>query len=599
MSMPKVRYEGSIMKKKAAVVIGVDKTGNMTPLDSAARGAEEVAIWLKNEGFNVECLTDKNGPVTSQQIKDAIKKFVTVPARYHMLLIYFSGHGQWHARTDHWLLSGAPTDTSEAINLDGAMDLAKYSGIPNVVFISDACRSNPDSRTGAVVSGIDAFPNYQDFNILSDIDYFKATSESRSAFEGDIEGKANSVLTYALMSAFKTPSSDMIRNITEGGKTIDVVPNRKLKNYLQVKVNDILYQLTDNGNNLKQEVDINVPSDDDIYISRVLESVESNEMHSELTLPEDKSSILTIGQDAAKQIGQKLSLTRSQTDNLRDVSNLYNPKAEDEYRMRLPESNDDYIKYDTGFLVYGAEVDTVKTTKRKKDAWIKNEERNHNQPTIIVVSSNRPIASSVFIKLKDGRSVILAALYGYIGHAKFNEEGLYDVSYIPSRNNLLWEIYKRKKKKIDRLRALVAVAIEHNSFNLRSEEEAEALAHIIRMEKVIDPTLGLYAAYAFSQASKDWFIGSIMNYMQNDIDADLFDVRVLSSRIKDKPVASETVVPFCPMLTQTWNLLRPRGIELPDALKEAEAYLCNSLWTTFQPEATDIIIQAIEKGELL
>lgn len=68
------------------------------------------------------------------------------------------------------------------------MDLARYSGIPNVVFISDACRSIPDSRTGEMVQGIDAFPNYAEIEQISKIDYFKATSEALSAYEVQIDG---------------------------------------------------------------------------------------------------------------------------------------------------------------------------------------------------------------------------------------------------------------------------------------------------------------------------------------------------------------------------------------------------------------------------
>ena len=96
------------MSRKAAVVIGVDKTGNLKELKSAAKGAEEVAAWLEREGFDVKCLTDKNSPVTGQQIKDSIRKFVTIPVQYHMLLVYFSGHGQWYQRSapggasGHW-----------------------------------------------------------------------------------------------------------------------------------------------------------------------------------------------------------------------------------------------------------------------------------------------------------------------------------------------------------------------------------------------------------------------------------------------------------------------------------------------------------------
>ena len=42
------------MPKKAAVVIGVNKTGDLQPLKSAAKGARRVARWLEGEGFRVK-----------------------------------------------------------------------------------------------------------------------------------------------------------------------------------------------------------------------------------------------------------------------------------------------------------------------------------------------------------------------------------------------------------------------------------------------------------------------------------------------------------------------------------------------------------------
>lgn len=81
------------MGKKAAVVIGVDRTGPLPPLKSASDGALGVAAWLASEGFKVNCLTDKAGPVDSLQVENSIAEFVTNPPRYSLLVIYFLGHG--------------------------------------------------------------------------------------------------------------------------------------------------------------------------------------------------------------------------------------------------------------------------------------------------------------------------------------------------------------------------------------------------------------------------------------------------------------------------------------------------------------------------
>src|SRR6516165_3937810 len=131
-------------RKRGAVVIGVSKTGGLPALDSPVVGAGAFADWLRSEGFEVKTITDAGGPVTQQQISDAIKAFVA-PGTYHQLVIYFSGHGYWKNDTELWLLTNAPGDANAAVSWVETAEFAKDCGIPNVVLISDACRSIPDT----------------------------------------------------------------------------------------------------------------------------------------------------------------------------------------------------------------------------------------------------------------------------------------------------------------------------------------------------------------------------------------------------------------------------------------------------------------------
>ena len=541
------------MATKAAVVVGVDNTGNLAKLNSAAAGAQAVAKWLKGEDYDVECLTDKSGPVAAEDVEKAIAKFVTLPPRYKLLVVYFSGHGYWHARADRWLLSGAPTKTSDAINLDGAMDLARYSGIPNVVFISDACRSIPDSRTGAYVTGVDGFPNYSEISKTSKVDFFKATSEARSAYEGDIEGKRQSILTYALMSAYKDPGPDMIRQVTEGTTHLQIVPNRELEDYLQDKINEILETI---DINLTQQIEANVPSSDDVYIACVHAPAPAAArgslrrkgvpLRTRGTRPARPAS---AGRDAADAILRTLT-TDSPSRGSDQPLEVSDPATEAKLGERLPSETVDHFETMVGFSVQGAKVVKAISTGGESEASVEllAEGDGGDTPAIIRLHNVDP-AVSVAIRLEDGRGAVLAALDGYIGHASFDECGLSNVSYVPSSNHWRWPMYESKKEKIDRLRALVALAVEDDSFHIRSDEEATALGEMIRMEKAIDPTLGLYAAHALSQAGKDDTVVSVLHYMRSDLNADLFDVRALASRNLPQPWGDYPLAPFCPMLT--------------------------------------------------
>ena len=86
--------------------------------------------------------------------------------------------------------------------------------------------------------------------------------------------------------------------------------------------------------------------------------------------------------------------------------------------------------------------------------------------------------------------------------------------------------------------------------------------------------------------------------MDNDLQCDLFDVAMLARKFAQRPSNLGPVVPFCPMLTQGWNLLRARKITLPTVLDDAQDELEPALWTTFKPGRTQLIFDAIRRGEI-
>jgi hypothetical protein len=600
---------------KAAIVIGVNRTGGLTPLGSAADEADRVARWLSNEGFEVKKLTDAKRPVTSAAVVKAFQAIVTVPPRYHLLLVYFSGHGYWQSRSDIWLLSGAPAQTAEAINLRTAIDLAKYSGIPNVVFVSDACRSIPNVRAGAYVDGVAAFPNHDDIIAESKVDFIKATSEARPAYEGKIAGASRSVLTAALMAAFEEPDNDMVRQVVEDGRTIEVVPNRRLEAFLQRKV-DALMAIVDP--NASQQVVVNVPSSEDVYIARVRRPPRKPAN----ALPGDAGSIApppppppdalapTAGagvRAVADAINKTLSPRSVARGGAGEPPLATDAGTEARLRRRMPDLQHDHFESQTGFFIQGAVAQRAVASRNHPElvAEVLDSGDGQSRPAVVRV---RHVAAtmvpqgqvvSVAVQFADRRCVVLAGLAGYIGHVAVKAEGVSNVSYVPSSNHWRWGEYLQRKDEVDRLRAMVALAIDSDVFHLRSEREAVALADRIRLYKGMDPTLGLYAAHAFSQAGNDRQVLSVLEYMRDDIGAELFDVRLLASRLLAKQGTTLPVVPLCPLLTQSWNLLRARRVELPALLQAAQPWLCDSLWTTFAAEAADGVFEAISRGDLL
>jgi hypothetical protein len=556
--------------RKAAVVIGVNRTGNLDPLQAAVQAASDVAGWLSSEGFEVALLTDECAAVHSAQVEEALAQFVTARPRYKLLVVYFSGHGYWHARADRWLLSGAPVRGSDAINLRGAMDLARYSGIETVVFFSDACRSIPQTAQEQRIEGVDGFPNLSDFDVPNKVDAFKATSDAQSAYEiplalapgGPLT--CRSVLTTAWLAAYEEASADMVIQVDEGGRIVPVVPNRRLEGFLQRKVDQLL--AARNDPTLRQDLDINVPSADDVYVG-CAKRPPPPAVRGLGHLPK-----WTPGREAAHELERVLD-----TGEVAAAGYLG--------RDLIPRPAADFPSH-CGFFVTGGSLSRVATT-REHDA-----RAELLDPGAVQLLGVDP-ASTVVGQLDDGRCFVVPALSGYIGHITVNASGVANVSYVPSAGTDRYAEYMSRRREIDELRTLVAISIDHDTLKVRDQEQANRLAPLIRSGRHVDPSLGLYAAYAYSSAGMDADVAHVRSFMYQDLDLVFFDVAMLASR---RPAQRFQTVPFCPMLTQAWSLLRARGWQLHPSLEELKPALLDSLWTTFAPNAAQRLFDAVEQG---
>jgi hypothetical protein len=532
-----------------------------------------VADWLTGEDFDVELLTDVHTPVHAVQVEDALARFVTVPPRYKLLVVYFSGHGYWHARADRWLLSGAPDRGSDAINLRGAMDLARYSGIETVVFFSDACRSIPQTMQEQRVEGVDGFPNLSDFIQPNKVDSFKATSDAQSAYEIMLKLKPNepatckSVLTTAWLAAYEEASDDMVVPVREDGRPVLVVPNRRLEGFLQRKVDALLS--AGNDPTLRQDLDVNVPSADDVYVGCVKR--EPSALRGPARLPES-----TPGRAAAAAVETILDS---------GIVAAAGPLSRTRLGDLIPTPAVGF-QSNCGFVLTGGSLSRIETTN-KHEAWA--ELLSPRLAQLWGVAS----ATSVVGQLDDGRCFVIPALSGYVGHIAVSASGVANVAYVPSASTPLYSEYEKQHEEIDALRALVAISIDHNTLVVRDQEEALQLADRIRRPKRFDPSLGLYAAHAYSSAGMDAQVQSVMGYMREDLGVAFFDVAMLASRHERPRIPT---VPFCPILTQAWNLLRPRGWRLDPTLEALKPALLDSLWTTFAPDAAEKLFDIVEQG---
>jgi hypothetical protein len=201
---------------RAAVVIGVDAVQEGLPrLQAAASGAEEVAEWLRRSDYNVQLFTDRETPVERSAIFRAVTALVQAGTT-ERLVVYFAGHGFLNGPVDEcWLLSGAPIDASEAVNVTLSATMARYRGIPEIVFISDACRLAPAGGVNAGITGVSIFPNVRPSQRTGDIDFYYATRPGDPAHERtSVEAeKAHGLFTRVLVDSHKgAPAEALLAN---------------------------------------------------------------------------------------------------------------------------------------------------------------------------------------------------------------------------------------------------------------------------------------------------------------------------------------------------------------------------------------------------
>jgi hypothetical protein len=577
------------------VVIGVNKTGNLPVLRAAVSGAKSVAGWLTGEGFEVKLIVDEGQPVTA----DAIKKTVTAlvdRGTLTQLIIYFSGHGVAFGSSEFWLLTGAPDDLNEAVSVVECVDQASRCAIPNVVIICDACRSIPDFDT-SLLHGTVIFPKGSYVpNVQSpEVDRFYATRPGSPAFEVKLAAdNYNGIYTSTFLDAFKNPRAGMVTKIN----SVDVVTNRALKSFL---LDAVPARLKAAGANLIQYPDSKLESADSTYIGRALAEATAR--------LGPAAPYITIGDIANHQfsltkVGALGSLRQIDAEDLARSTAGSQFDATQRSLLALQTKQPDSFATNCGFAVSGTTVRAA-WIAGDQDAQIIRQGDAKDQAGLVSIpqSYKRPV--TVALVFGDGSGTAVAALPGFIGSISVENGHVTSVTYSPSRGSSRWNEYADAGKQIDELRALVTTSAKFGVFRIEGDREdrnaaARRLADQIRVLKGVDPTLGIYAAYAYADSNLPDQVRSVQSYMREDLGADLFDVVLLAGQLNaqriDGPLLS-TIVPFCPMLTQGWQLLRVRDVTLSEDIRRARDNLQPALWTTFGPRGMEFIGRAIQSAK--
>ena len=546
------------------------------------KGATDMADFLDGEGFEVIRFLgtgrDPGTMVYGAQIFDAVAKLVE-KQNVGQLVIYFSGHGVLSGGFEYWLLSGAPRDSSEAVPVWLTAGRATISGIRNVVLISDACRSPAASFGMANITGRDIFPGDHAYG-TADIDVFYGTAPGEPAIEMQIDERADAyegVYTAAFLSAFRDPPGGVISTLDDGTR---VVTTEALKPYLVSAVSDALKSKP----RYAQTPDALVTSKAPRYIAHVRPGP---------VLPGPPPSpvqrIEDLSLPAALQSGiEELSRGRQPFNIPLDAGpDNASRRAQVLLDTAIQRQRDDLLLDRAGFAVYGTDVVSYVPIGASVST-----DRSENGIAIWEVGFDGH-GGAVAVMFADGTGTILPVLAGFGTHVTVDEGGIHDIRFNPTGEQFMDDYLLA-------LRGLAAEAIRAGALRFEGGQEerrsaAEAFAGTVRMQKRADPTLGLFAAYAYSNALILDGAKSVHKIMLDDLGIDLFDAAMLAGVLDNACPATKVVPPF-PMLRQGWELLAAKGVTLAPALMEIRPRLTEALWTTFDADGAGQLLAIAQEG---
>lgn len=594
---------------RAGVFIGVDKTGTLQQLNDAAAGARRMHEWALGQGMvkgtHAHLITDEGGKkVTPDQIYDAIKALIDGPG-IDQLVLYFAGHGVNINRCEHWLLSDAPTRTSAAINVTGSVELARYCGIGHVVIMSDACRVAPDGIQAQNVRGQDVFPNDGAADKAKPVDQFFACVLGKTAAEiKDPQVAASNysaLYTDALLDALLGQREDIFELSGEPADTARYIKPVKLEEYLEKEIPQRVLKL-------KLEKKVNQDPDAILmahsnWISRIDPTrlpparppsrgaaSPASAAPAAPPKPVDNLRVMTRKLVTSSAAADQSALTREIT----RAKILAAPGTErlvDSVEQIAVPFGPDHFETQCGIKVRGNRVVEAYTRWAQLDLL-------GTAGDLVRVNQLVQPATSVLLKFADGRGALIPAITGFVAALTFDDDELIDVAYEPSANNWRWNLYKDRAEEVRTLRAVAATASQHGRFRL-DDADAMNIARKMQYAKGIDPTLSVYAAYAYHDLHAVGLIRDMSMYLRDDIGTTLFDLALLGRQLLDKAVDLKSgVVPFLPLLAQGWALLSANKVRMHPLLQGIETTVLESLWSLFNSSGVEKLKRALASGEL-
>lgn len=583
---------------RAGIFIGVDKSGDLQQLNDAAAGAKRMYEWALEQGMpdqtHAKLITDAGGrKVQPDQITDAVHD-VCNGAGVEQLIVYFAGHGINLLHGDRWLLSEAPAKPYAAVNVMGSVELARTCGIAHVVMISDACRVAPEGIQNQNIQGIEVFPNTVGGERTKPVDQFFACYLGRTAAEVKdpaLEAANYSALyTDALLDALLGTRPEILEP-GETGETAKYIKPWALKDYLESEVPRRVKSLK-LVKKVNQNPDAIITSRNG-WLARIEAAVaatRSGRMPRGPAPPPGPPgpSLRTVSHDltASASEGRRAHVERTLQEAVAAGVAGAEHFAATWQHIAQPFAPA-HFESQCGIKVRGARIVSFL-------APLATGSLLGSGGNLLRLDTLDGPGVSVLLRLDNRTACVIPAIQGFLAALTFEQGELVDVAYEPSDNTWRWDRFKERASDVRALRAVAATASRHGRFRL-DPAGAERVGRQMRYAKGIDPTLAVYAAYACHDAQLVDRIHEMSVELASDLRVSLFDLELLGSRLVGRSIdRSRMIVPFVPLLSQGWSLLRAHRVQLHTALEGIEQNMRDSLWTQFDERG----IQKLERAML-
>ncbi|MBN8500606.1 MAG: caspase family protein [Sphingomonadales bacterium] len=554
--------------KMAAVVIGVNSVdGDLPKLKAAASGASSVAEWLERNGYAVTLFEDGSNKVERRAIFTRIGALISA-ANLERLVIYFAGHGFLRGPNDEfWILSHGPNDPAEAINVTASAAGARFCGIPQVIFISDACRVVPKTGVHSGVTAASIFPNIRPGRTGGDVDIFYATLPGDPSLEaGDAEaGQAHGLFTQALVDAHKSvPGSALLRI---AGK--DYVRSRWLKDVLADRVDRLAQEI---ALEYTQRPDLQLQTQDGYVAQNETPPVDAARPPRDGTFLELRPVAPVRKAAAGSGQTQSSGRPRPKVAARRRAPALPGPGAVQAEPPR-------FVRHE------GLSADAQNSLAQRTDliSQAGSEQAGDDVPrclgdTLTVIgqskwqtieSKNGPTrVRQMAVQFSDGSGMLVPALQDFSCQIVRDDGKVLALAYT-------WQPYAEPELLPLRAEVLGAATLGLLS---RGPAALRNFADRIRKLKRFDPSLGIVAALAYAAIGDFAGASSVRDYMRKDLGFDLFDAWLLGGAGRDYPV-----VPAVPLLSQTWSFLDVMDASLGHNLQALPRV--PGFWSVFSDEA--------------